>query len=126
MVPNYGRITLDPHEVYQSQQRFEQRYIVGWAEHDIIKVGVTGGYGKRWRRFTANGAEMLDLATYVDVCAAEARIRASLALMFPPAFHHPAEARELLGTGGSGYTECFSIPIEAWPMVIHIAQGDRL
>lgn len=126
MVPNYGRRPLDPDTIYRNRQSIPHRYLVGWPSHDIVKVGVTSGYGKRWHRLTVRGAQVLDLAAYTNVIDAEERLQASLALMFPNAFNSCAEATHILGPGGSGYTECFDIPVEAWPTVVHIAQEDRL
>lgn len=98
-----------------------QRYVVGWADLGIIKVGCTSNGRARWGPFLARGAVMIDLACYECAVDAEVRLDKALREFYRPAFRNKQDAKEILGSGGAGYLECLSVPVSEWAHVARLA-----
>lgn len=95
-----------------------RRYVIGWADHDLVKIGCASG-AARVRRFTrTRGAELLDLAYYdrlYDDVRAEVWLDQAASALWPSAFRRKEDARFLLGNDTAGWTEFLRIPVEDWP-----------
>lgn len=106
-----------PHAHYSAGRwLLSQLYIVGWPEFDVVKIGITSNGRERYGPFLARGAEMLLLSTYPfgDNLNEEQRMRELLSLRWPPAFESKEESMLMLGRRGSGWMECYRIPVDEW------------
>lgn len=113
-----------PASYYSAGQWYTpQRYVIGWRDHDVIKVGYTSIGRRRYGRFLTRGGELLDLHTSTDALDAERHLQQALARYWPAAFGDSTEAVPLLGPRGSGWLECYRIPAADWPRVIAYAGG---
>lgn len=99
-----------------------QRYVVGWHDAGIVKVGSTTLGRQRWGAYLSRGATMLDLGYFNHAVTAEIYMQTVLAAEYPRAFKAPEQAIPYLGTTGSGYTECFRVPPADWGIILEIAQ----
>src|SRR5690242_4261305 len=85
---------------------FAQRYVVGWPERDLVKIGC--GSTQRVRRFTRTlGAELIDLAYYAhlyDDVRAESWLDRQASRLWPDAFGSKDEARLFMGSNTDGWT----------------------
>lgn len=101
-----------------------RRYVIGWAEHDLVKIGCTSG-AARVKRFTRiRGAELIDMAYYDrlwDDVNAEVWLDQAASALWPSAFKRKDDARFLLGTDCGGWTEFLRIPVEDWPELRRLA-----
>lgn len=114
-------------EAYYSSGRWllPQRYVIGWRDHDLVKVGTTTLGRRRYGMFLARGGEVLDLRNYKS-CGdldAELSLQSVLDDHWPRAFASRHEAAPFLGNKGSGWTECFRIPTHDWSRVLEHAGG---
>lgn len=98
-----------------------QRYVVGWPELGIIKVGSTSNGRRRWGTFLARGAQIIDLACYECAVSAEVGLHEAMGARYPKAFSHSGEAKNILGNGGGGFMECYSVPVSEWSNVARLA-----
>ena len=102
---------------------FAQRYVIGWPEHGLVKIG--SGNGRRVKRFTSTpGAELIDIAYYAhlyDDVRSEVWLDRQAGLRWPQAFQFKHEARFLMGNNTAGWTEFRSIPVEEWPELRRLA-----
>jgi hypothetical protein len=83
-------------------------YVVHWEAEGIVKAGVTI-LPSRVRKFTSRGAVVLSLFhdKTVDL---EREIHAELARIGSRTFATWKDGIPLLGAGGTGFTECYSVP----------------
>ena len=90
------------------------RYIVGWPERGVIKVG--SSFGKRRAydyAITGGDALLVDYyATLTEALAAERNLWRDLRGRYPMAFTDKESARELIPRGG--WMECLAIPVSDW------------
>lgn len=82
-------------------------YVVVWAEHHIVKCGMTTRPA-RVRYFENRGASTLALFPNQD-WNFEQRILKELAQFGQRAFRDWRESVWLLGVGGLGFTECYKV-----------------
>lgn len=104
--------------------RKPQTYVIGWPD-GIVKVGCTSLGRERWGRFLARGGSMLDLSFYVgaDAVDAESWLEDRLSEKYQPAFRSKEESKPYLGSSGSGYMECYRVPVSDWPALIELARS---
>ena len=65
---------------------------------------------------------MLDLAVYENAVEAEACLQRRVAALYPRAFQAKVSAQAILGNGGAGYLECYSVPTDEWAFIVRIAR----
>lgn len=88
-------------------------YVVGWPSENVVKVGYTTT--RRWMPFVARGGVVMHLEqhpTGVEALQREDYLHGLMRDAFDGAFTEKKQALAILGTGGSGYLECYSASIE--------------
>jgi hypothetical protein len=102
---------------------FAQRYVIGWPEHGLVKIGC--GNERRVKRFLhTSGAHALDIAYYerlYDDVRAESWLHMAALRLWPAAWQFKHEARFLMGNNTGGWTEFCRIPVEDWPILRRMA-----
>lgn len=98
-----------------------QRYVVGWPNLGVIKIGSTMNGRARWGTFLARGAALIDLACYDCSTTAEAYLKSLIERDYAPAFQEKSEAKSILGNRGAGYLECYRVPVSDWHIVQRMA-----
>lgn len=99
------------------------RYLVGWPEVGVVKVGSTMQGRRRYGVFLSRGAQILDLSHYerlMDSLHAEYWLMHQLGLEYPSAFRCRYDAVDFMPKG-AGWTECFAIGTSQWERVIELA-----
>lgn len=102
---------------------YAQRYVIGWAEHGLVKIGC--GNRSRVQRFMrTRGAELIDLAYYehlYDDVRSEVWLDKQANLRWPRAWSFKHEARFLMGNNTGGWTEFYAIPVDEWDELRRLA-----
>lgn len=99
------------------------RYVVGWPDAGIVKVGSSIHGRARYGKFLSRGAEVVDIAQYpelMDSLHAEYWLMDRLDKEYSCAFKDRSEAVEILPQG-AGWTECYAVPKADWAHVIELA-----
>lgn len=112
---------------YMSAGRWHlsERYIVGWPDHGVVKVGTTSIGRRRYGLFLARGGTMIHNQAFppgMHSFSSESRIERILAAAGPRAFADKTEAAPLLGNRGAGYLECYRIDTKFWPFIADLAE----
>jgi hypothetical protein len=92
-------------------------YVVYWQAEGIVKAGVTI-LPSRVKKFTNRGAMVLDLF-HDKTVELEREIQRELARIGSPAFGTWRDAIPHLGAGGTGFSECYSVPPSAMNGFLH-------
>ena len=112
-----------PH-LSRGRRLIPERYVIGWPD-GIIKVGSTWFGRTRWGRFTSTGGTLVARNYYPhlgDSIEAERWLQDELAKDYPLAFRDAADAHPYLG--GSGWLECYRVPVCDWPKIEKLAAGE--
>jgi hypothetical protein len=86
-------------------------YVVHWKDDGIVKAGTTI-LPSRVKKFTNRGAMVLSLF-HDQTVSLEREIHRELARIGSPAFATWQDGIAHLGAGGTGYSECYSVPPSA-------------
>ena len=97
------------------------RYVVGWPDLDVVKIGATHRGRARWRPFLLRGGIMLALHAFPRPYDAETALEEAVAPHMERAFDSRQEAAHILGCGGSGYLECYHLPTSEWRWLVSCA-----
>lgn len=103
-----------------------QRYVIGWP-NGVVKVGNTNHGRRRWGRFIAHGGTMIDLAYYGNLMhglEGEIWLQARIAKEYRRAYRDKAESFDNLGPGGSGWMECYAVPVSDWAYIAELARAE--
>jgi hypothetical protein len=95
-------------------------YVVGWPDAGVVKVGYSAA--RRWRPFVARGGVIIRLEPHTngpEAIQRETYLHTLMSAAFEPAFTEKAQALPILGTGGSGFLECYSASIEQAEAVLN-------
>lgn len=95
-------------------------YMVAWPDLNIVKVGYS--YVQRWKPFVARGGILIGVEEFEDTAGAFLReddLAWLMAEISERAFDHKAQAAEILGNKGSGWTECWSASLEQGRRIFH-------
>lgn len=83
-------------------------YIVYWFEHAVLKIGVTNR-ADRLRKHALTGGKTLHVVPHMTTRQEREAIR-HVGYAFDRAFTTAASAVPVLGDGGLGFSECFTVP----------------
>lgn len=100
------------------------RYVVGWPEHGLVKIGCSTNPA-RVKRFTrTKGAELIDVAHYArlyDDVRSECWLASRVERKWPRAWARKDESTFLLGRNTGGWTEFYAVPVEDWTELRELA-----
>jgi hypothetical protein len=101
-------------------------YVVSWDADRVVKVGYSDR--QRWRPFVIRGGRLVSLTSFdafMDASNLEQDVHAVLRRHFRGAFGSARDAVPYLGSGGSGYLECYRMhPRHADALLSRIAKSD--
>lgn len=123
-VSAFKRLSLEPLNRPPQYPLHKQRYVVGWPELDVIKIGSTLRGRARWGTFLNRGGVMIDLACFDDSISAEVYLENIVSMFYNRAFDSKHEAKHILGNNGAGYLECFNVPLSDWGFIQKLAQEE--
>lgn len=87
-------------------------YVVAWDD-TIVKIGYSAR--KRWRAFTARGAQIVTLVPFdsgIDALRCESAMHKAAMASWKYAFRTREDAKPYLGRDGSGWVECYQATAE--------------
>lgn len=118
---SWGQVDFTPLAATRRRKR-GVRYVVGWPEAGVVKVGITRCGPGRWQGFIDRGADLIALHEFEDPVGPERHLLATLTMRYPRAFASSSDAEECLGQHGAGFTECFAVPRGHWQAVAALAE----
>jgi hypothetical protein len=101
-----------------------RRYVIGWPEHGVVKIGCSSGPERVKRFLRTTGAELIDLAFYerlYDDVRSESWLAIQAGRIWPSAWRTKDEARSLMGNNTGGWTEFYAIPVDEWDLLRRMA-----
>lgn len=103
---------------------FAQRYVVGWPQHGLVKIGCSSSHQRVRRFLRTQGAELIDLAYYehlFDDVRSETWLSTAALTEWPRAWENKDHARFLMGSDTAGWTEFLAVPVADWPTLRRLA-----
>lgn len=102
-----------PRQRGTGRDKRDSMYVVAWADRGMVKVGFSSDWRRRTGSYATHGGAVLAVV-FFNNCddAFQAELDAKDVLSsYQRSFQSRFESTPFLGSSGSGWTECFDVPV---------------